>query len=667
MLKDTYKLLASVTVVRELYDSKQGVYDVLAEFIKDILEKDKMRSFTVVELTDKLNANYSFGLNTSVVKTCLKHMKLVPRKGFYTYQPQSPGDTDVDHALQESQARNDRLFASLISFIEEKTGRTLTEKEKRTYKHNFCDFLLQDNPHDEISNQYFHEFILTISRDDVQMQTLNQVKEGTLIYEGIRYSSNISEIGSWNTRLNLFLDTEILFAIGGYNSDMYQDMYAQLQKYFDEINRGCPLGKQKIQLWYFPEVKREIEYYFNSAERIVRKEDWPNPTKEAMNQIVNGCSAASDVQMKRARLFQCLKDRNIRQYDKDFYSDKEDSRKYNLESQEILDKYAEQWGENPENLHRAMQALSHIHVLRKGANDKGFENCGYILLTATGRVLRLANIPEYRKEGDVPLATTFDFLINHFWFKLNKGFGTDRTPRSLDMVMRSRQVLASIINHTAAQKYDEYRKQFEQDELSEETFCRLNADLHQRLKHPDDVEHDSIGNEIEAISNWSVQSVIESQKKKDLELANANVQILKLENTIRQHERQNGELAATLENVQHQLSETRKISCEKEIRLQEELKENRTAQREMEDQLRIVKLMLENTQKEQEEKRKKAANRRYKVFLFTMVTACAAGAVLFAVGMLHEWKEVRFISALLELSGLFSLVCAKIKKHVPSE
>lgn len=75
------------------------------------------------------------------------------------------------------------------------------------------------------------------------------------------------------------------------------------------------------------------------------------------------------------------------------------------------------------------------------------------------------------------MATTFDFLINHFWFKLNKGFGTNRTPRTLDMVIRARHILASIINTKAAQKFDEFKLQYERNEISKEDFYALNTDL----------------------------------------------------------------------------------------------------------------------------------------------------------------------------------------------
>lgn len=42
MLNDTYRLLASVTVVRELYDADKSIYDVLQEFINEIIVRKRM-------------------------------------------------------------------------------------------------------------------------------------------------------------------------------------------------------------------------------------------------------------------------------------------------------------------------------------------------------------------------------------------------------------------------------------------------------------------------------------------------------------------------------------------------------------------------------------------------------------------------------------------------
>ena len=83
MLNDTYKLLASVTVVRELYDSEKSLYDVLEKFINEIIYRNKLYSFTAKNITDFLNKEYSFKLNESIVKTCLKRMKFVKKNGTY--------------------------------------------------------------------------------------------------------------------------------------------------------------------------------------------------------------------------------------------------------------------------------------------------------------------------------------------------------------------------------------------------------------------------------------------------------------------------------------------------------------------------------------------------------------------------------------------------------
>lgn len=308
MLNDTYKLLASVTVVRGLYDSQKGIYDVLCEFISDIICKEHLYSFRASDLTEKLNNYYSFQLSESVIKTCLKRMKFKRQNGVYSCNSTTKRSVDINSAILQSQEQNKELFKQLFEFLEQRLEHNLTEGEEHRFKTAFCDFLLQDQSegNDKI-NQYFHEFILSIAGNEEQIETLNHIKEGMLLYEGIRYSSNLSEIGSWKSKLVLFLDTEILFAIGGYNSMMYQEQYNELNKYVQEINRGCTVTNKKIKLMYFPENKKEIDLYFDSAERIVRGQDFLDPTKEAMSQIVNACTSPSDVQNKRTMFYQSLK------------------------------------------------------------------------------------------------------------------------------------------------------------------------------------------------------------------------------------------------------------------------------------------------------------------------------------------------------------------------
>lgn len=52
---------------------------------------------------------------------------------------------------------------------------------------------------------------------------------------GINYS-NLAEIGTWQTNLTIYLDTEILFHFAGYNGKIYKSLFEDFFTYVNEIN-----------------------------------------------------------------------------------------------------------------------------------------------------------------------------------------------------------------------------------------------------------------------------------------------------------------------------------------------------------------------------------------------------------------------------------------------
>lgn len=80
------------------------------------------------------------------------------------------------------------------------------------------------------------------SLDSNYYEIINRIKEGTLIYEGICYSGNISELGRWNAELNIYFEMETLFYIVGYNGEVHKSLYHELLDYVNEINNR---GNQK--------------------------------------------------------------------------------------------------------------------------------------------------------------------------------------------------------------------------------------------------------------------------------------------------------------------------------------------------------------------------------------------------------------------------------------
>lgn len=669
MLNDTYRLLASVTVVRELYDADKSIYDVLQEFINEIIVRKRMYAFSAAQLTEQLNQEYSFQLSEPIVRTCLRRMNLVRARGEYVCSDLEKRSNNVTAQIDESEANNKILFSRLYTFLEKRLDFAISEQEKTHIRQSFCDFLLQDSLGDSNAyTQYFHEFVLAIEEDPVLMDTLRVVKEGTLIYEGIRYSSNINETGSWNSRLCLVLDTEILFAIGGYNSILYQAMYSELDKYLKEINRGSAINAPKIRLCYFAETKKEIDFYFESAERIVRGLDVLDPTKEAMKQIVNDCERASDVQNKKALFFEKLRSQNITLIDRDFYNrDNQDNSKYNLEDKELFEKYAEAWNEGRENIYRSLICLSHINILRKGVSNTGFENCSYIFLTATGRTLKLSSVPELLTEGNVPLATTFDFLINRFWFKLNKGFGINRTPRTMDMVMRARHILSSIINSKASEKYDEFKTQYEQEVITKEQFCALNNNLRSQLKIPSEIDKDTIGTIIDDLNRWNMDEVLENQRKRELELNKAKYTINQLNEKLNQSVRTQSDLESKLTDIQNEFEKSKCQHDEEKASLNADVEHEKAVNKRNMEDIEFLKKQLANEKKIRKDKEYKAALIKYYCLCIVIIVLVLLGIIGYIYASIHDLDWAKVISALIEVSAIITLIVSWIKKVKPKE
>ncbi|MCC2826449.1 hypothetical protein LK511_05845 [Faecalicatena orotica] len=529
----------------------------------------------------------------------------------------------------------------------------MAEKDKESIRNRFCDFLLQEQEENgDILTQYFHEFILSIETDKEKMEILNIIKEGTLLYEGIRYSSNINESGSWKTYLNIILDTEVLFAVGGYNSAMYQEMYQELEKYLKEINKGCPVNAPKIKLSYFSETKQEIDAYFESAKRIMKKQDVPDPTKEAMQQIVNNCKTVSDIESKRILFYKKLRDKNIWMIERDFYEKGiSDNLSYNLEDKAIIETYAAQWGEKEDNVYRSLKCLSHINILRKGENYCGFEKCGFIFLTATGRTLKLAGVSELGGEGKVPLATTFDFLINRFWFKLNKGFGINKTPRTLDMVMRSRHLLSAILKAKTSQVYDEVKKKYEDGELTKQEFVALNNELREQLKVPTEIDIDTIGEEINDLEHWNLEKEKEEFHRKEEQL--------KLEQNRAQ------ELSKRLEEAQKDLFSVEKL-------LDTERKERETDRKKAEEafksqamQYAEMKNKLDTEiqiREEREEKDKKRKKKIYGILRNTLIVLAVFFVGIYIYGEVKGYLWTKIVAGVFEVSAVLPGIMFVVKK-----
>ncbi|HNE05596.1 MAG TPA: hypothetical protein PLT08_13805 [Anaerolineales bacterium] len=100
-VKEESKLLASLTVFRELYDKQKDVYGVIAEFLKEVIVKNGKRKFNTTEITNLLNNSFDFSLPEAVVNTAIKRLNLPKEDGVYIVQTMPVLENRTVETLQE--------------------------------------------------------------------------------------------------------------------------------------------------------------------------------------------------------------------------------------------------------------------------------------------------------------------------------------------------------------------------------------------------------------------------------------------------------------------------------------------------------------------------------------------------------------------------------------
>ena len=404
-INDNNKLLASLAVFRELYNSEKDVFGIIAAFLNDLIKTNNLYSFSLNEISNKLNSTFEFDIPSAVVKTSLGRLKFIEKNNakYIVNDISQIKSVCVDEKQNSIASNNDFIINNLFSFIERENKTTLNQTEKDKISHSFCCFLLNENNDDEYI-KFITAFIVENESNLDFKNQLNLIREGVILYSGIKYNHNLNDLGTWRTELTIYLETEILFHIAGFNGELFKTLALELLSYVREINQKAK--KKLIQLKYFKEVKNEIEDFFTKARYLIEGNEKPNPKVTAMISIVNGCSESSDILEKKTDFYSLLKTYNIYE---DTYSDYFDpsNHKYNIVNGDILDKVSQEINMDAEIY---LRFLNYISIHRREANTNNFENIGYILLSGNSITIKIAWNDLLKKEGDVPLATYMNFL-----------------------------------------------------------------------------------------------------------------------------------------------------------------------------------------------------------------------------------------------------------------
>lgn len=522
-IREESKLLASLAVFRELYDSKQSdVYAVIGEFLKEIITSNGKYQFNLTEITNLLNNTFEFSIPEAVVNTALRRLDYLQKdQHFYIVKKMPHTDELRVNTLQEQTLnKNNALIEELFSFIESKQSIILPDDEKTKIVQSLHSFLLEESSGTDYS-EYISAFAVKNKNDPSFRESLNKIREGVILYSGIKYI-NLGEMGTWNTYLTIYLDTEILFHFAGYNGKIQKTIFEDFFGYVKEINNRAK--KLLIKLEYFKEVTKEIDSFFAKAEYIVDGKDILNPKITAMQSVVDGCRSLSDVSNKKADFYLFIMQNGITESGTTNYFDPS-NHKYNIVDQKLAESLSKEVGfDITENLN----FLNFVNIQRQGVKQNNFENAGYILLTGNSITRRLAFHEQIKLESTIPLATTLNWITNRFWFKLNKGFGNGDLPISFDVITKAQIVLSSILSKSIGEKYDELQSQYKAGKITDELVKARIIELRSQVKKPEEIQQDDVSQILDVVSEDSLEQFIKEQEAAKNEVLKQSEENLKL-------------------------------------------------------------------------------------------------------------------------------------------
>ena len=504
------KLLASYALLKELYDIKKriDIYGIVSEYIKYVLYENKEKEVSLEKIKNDLFCTFSFDLPMSVIKSSVKRIDGTKiEKDICYFKSETIDDFHFKKIYDNSNITYNKLFEKLVKFVKQKRGDV--DEEKLSIE--FVSFFSDSNNNTGKYGESISQFVLSCENDQDALEYIKAIKEGNVLYFAL--SNNLSEIGSIKYDFTIYLDTEIIFNLAGYNGNIYQKTAEDL---FSLIKKANAKGK-KIRVIAFEMVKNEIDDFFNRAEKMFENYNAIIPAKVAMVAILKDCKTISDINDKKADLYELMTNKYgiVFERNKNYYDSVYD--KYNMESHDSYDK---------ENDEESIKFISTINKLRRGKNNYGFLESKFIFLTETYNTLHMSkNIAT--KLSCVGWAFSTDYLSNFLWCKLGYIFNNNDYPSSANVLYRARMVLANVLSSRVFTTYEETLQDYNDGKISDSQMASRVLSLGDKLIAPEEISLD----EYVEFSNFD-KNELDKYKKSYEENENSKKALISLNNEI---------------------------------------------------------------------------------------------------------------------------------------
>lgn len=523
----TMSIMASFATLKSLSDVKkyQSPYQILREFINYIILSDSLYSFSAVEMKNRLNSHFCFSIPEAVVRTALKNMPgTTLANGIYNISKTKVCKDELfEETKKESDEYETRIIQLLSEYISVRTGDDMISEE--TLSQELANFLLEDaSSHSMNYSEFIGEFVLKNEQNREIQERLNKIREGSILYMGLSHS--IGETGSITKPLTLYLGTEVLFSLVGYNGEIFQQF---ADDFFAQVRTANSGKSKKIILRYFSEIKKEIDEFFGTASEIVEGKRHRLLDKPAMKAITDGCHTAADVNVKKSDFYHKLQhafgiteDTQDNYYGEEYFTSNLESFDYDNEEDQRNKKET------------AVKFISHINKLRNGTHFYSDIESEHIIVTNTRATLLISQ--ELSEEIKVTegldkicnFAISLDRITSLLWYKLGNGFSKNDFPSSVNAALKARIVLSASIARNAEREFAKIKKEYADGLIDDDQATARIITLRNKPVFPEDLQ----GDDIDEIMDFTPEylSRFEEQVKmtqKDLEDKDVIIESLK--------------------------------------------------------------------------------------------------------------------------------------------
>lgn len=518
-------LLLSLSVFKKLYDEDLDIYEIIVLFIKQEISS-QITPFSLTEVTHTINDNYGFDIPQAVIKVSLNKIK---KEGLLE---QDHGNYKVISKITVNNIKEDSLLAKKQKqSVLDEIKKYLDNKDISydDVEKSLENYIL--NKPDNITT-HIDACIIKQSTSNEFITALNEIKYGLVLYQGITYGIENINPERWREK-TIFLDTEILFYLGGYQGELFK----RIANDFFSLVKIANKKKKIITLRFLESTKKQIDDMFYVSELIIKRQKAYEPN-DVIRHILDNCKngSASDVVNKKTEFYNFLSKVGIKLYKENIDYNNQKNQKFNLSNDNSS-------SDDKDKIR--IEQLNIINILRSGSDADSLYQVNFLLVTRTNNTIKFS-IEHKQENNGFPLALRLSDITNQLWIKTNKGLGNQKDlPATFDIRNKAKIALSRSLMKKVSEEHESIVK--DSKNIDKNLIIDKVSELKKYELSPDDINEENcekiesiIINPEELQKHYEEKSMYKHDVKdkakiiiqKDIELSDKDNQIKNLEKKI---------------------------------------------------------------------------------------------------------------------------------------